>query len=76
MLYRIGALLAASIVTVAGWAGPAQAEPWPATVSTPTATPACPPALPLTGLVAGVTQTSVTVSYRNAGQCSGLQARG
>ena len=62
MLHRLGALLAATTITLAGWAGAAQAQvvtPSPA----PTPTVACPPVLPLTGSVAGTTQTSVTVRY-------------
>lgn len=63
MLHRLGVALTAAIMTVAGWAGPAQADPPPVTAATQPPPPACPPVLPLTASVAGTTETSVTISY-------------
>ncbi|MET8359015.1 cellulose binding domain-containing protein [Micromonospora sp. NPDC005171] len=58
--------LAVTTMAVAAWAGTttaAEATPTPTPSATPTPTPTCPPALPITASVAGVTTTSVTISY-------------
>ncbi|MEU8181327.1 cellulose binding domain-containing protein [Micromonospora sp. NPDC049044] len=61
--------LAVTTMALAGWAGTAVTEsaPAPAAMSTPspvpTPAPTCPPAIPITVGVAGVTTTSVTISY-------------
>ncbi|MEV0397894.1 cellulose binding domain-containing protein [Polymorphospora rubra] len=64
MLHKFGVLLAAATVVVAGWATTAGAGA-PATVPAPaqTSPPACPPVLPISGMVTASTATSLTVSY-------------
>jgi chitodextrinase len=71
MSYRLGVSLAGAVLAVgglvvAGGMGSAVASPGTLlTTPTPSPTPtvACPPALPITGMVSAVTATSVTISY-------------
>ncbi|MBQ1024946.1 cellulose binding domain-containing protein [Micromonospora sp. C95] len=78
MLRTIGVLLTAvTLAAVAGvtaagaadtQAAPAPVPLWtpspsPSPTPTPTPTVACPPALPISGMVTGVTATTVTISY-------------
>ncbi|MEU7972424.1 cellulose binding domain-containing protein [Micromonospora sp. NPDC049089] len=60
--------LAVTTMALAAWTGTTSATdatPAPTLSATPSPSPtiACPPALPVTGSVAGVTTTSVTISY-------------
>ncbi|MBQ1016740.1 cellulose binding domain-containing protein [Micromonospora sp. D93] len=60
--------LAVTTMALAAWTGTAtatEATPTPTLSATPSPSPTltCPPALPITGSVAGVTTTSVTISY-------------
>jgi cellulase/cellobiase CelA1 len=61
MLHRFGVVLAAATLTVAGWVG----TDHPAGAVSPASTPppACPPALPISGMVTATTATTLTVSY-------------
>ncbi|GIJ80232.1 Cellulose binding domain-containing protein [Micromonospora phaseoli] len=67
MLRTFGVALSAVTLALVAGAGAASAVDTPAVPSptspTPTPTLVCPPALPITGGVAGATTTSVTVSY-------------
>ncbi|MDG4782067.1 cellulose binding domain-containing protein [Micromonospora sp. WMMD961] len=58
--------LAATTAALAVWggaSGPTESTPTASATPTPSPTIACPPALPITAMVAGVTTTSVTISY-------------
>ncbi|WBB81228.1 cellulose binding domain-containing protein [Micromonospora sp. WMMD882] len=68
MLRQIAVALTAATLSLSGWvvAGSGvgtSPAPFPATTPTPTPTVACPPALPITGLVTSATDTSLTISY-------------
>ena len=56
--------LAVTTVALAVWAGRrGTTEPTPTATPTPSPTLTCPPVLPITANVAGITTTSVTISY-------------
>ncbi|WP_433532283.1 cellulose binding domain-containing protein [Micromonospora sp. CA-263727] len=64
MIRTFGAVLAAATLTLVGGVGSAGATEAPPVPSPSPSTPiACPPALPISGLVTGTTATSVTVTY-------------
>ncbi|PZG17146.1 endoglucanase [Micromonospora craterilacus] len=66
MLRTFGAVLAAATLALAGGFGSAraaEAPPSPSPSPSPSTPIACPPALPIGGLVTGATATSVTVTY-------------
>ncbi|MEV7225869.1 cellulose binding domain-containing protein [Polymorphospora sp. NPDC051019] len=64
MIHKFGVLLAAATVAVTGWATIAGATvPAAAPAPAQTSPPACPPVLPINGLVTASTATSLTVTY-------------